>query len=491
MMKHKRISINNCQQGFVSIMVTMVIMGILVLITVGFATLVRREQKQSLDRQLSTQAFYAAESGINDAVKAINDNPTALPTAINCTDDTLTKPPYNYSKTLNGAANVTYTCVLFNDKPNILEYSSVKEDNSFIVPLKSGAPISSITIGWKDGSDPTSPSTLAANSPSHILPARGTTDPEYNVKDGIGMVRATVMPVGPGGSIPDTNTLINNAKTFFLYPNSAGSNSKNYSDNGAFIDGKCSTPGTITGMQCESTINGLSGVDTAYLRIRAMYNTVSVKIAVNGGAASLSGAQIVVDSTGKAQDVLRRIQVRVPNSQSYKYSGFALQSLDTICKRMRVWPGNAAIDTPVGYGTICGTIPSSPAPPPPPGGGAGAAGVIICKPGEDCSGDEAPAGGAYHFTRTLYNNSNVLTGGAITGCSWSFGDGSSTVTNTACNPGDEIDHDYSGSFSSIPPYPVLCSDATGGKFFTVVLTENFASGPPGTATQSIYVPGCW
>jgi hypothetical protein len=54
--------------GFVSIIVCMIIMTILSLITIGFAQIMAREQRQALDRQLSSQAFYAAESGVNDAL---------------------------------------------------------------------------------------------------------------------------------------------------------------------------------------------------------------------------------------------------------------------------------------------------------------------------------------------------------------------------------------------------------------------------------------
>ncbi len=53
------------ESGLAAIAVTMIIMGIVTLIVVGFATLMRREQRQALDQQLSTQAFYAAESGVN------------------------------------------------------------------------------------------------------------------------------------------------------------------------------------------------------------------------------------------------------------------------------------------------------------------------------------------------------------------------------------------------------------------------------------------
>jgi Tfp pilus assembly protein PilX len=72
---HIRIrNIRHAEQGLVSIVVTMIFLIVLSLIVVGFAQVARREQRESLDRQLSSQAFYAAESGINIAKSAISDS---------------------------------------------------------------------------------------------------------------------------------------------------------------------------------------------------------------------------------------------------------------------------------------------------------------------------------------------------------------------------------------------------------------------------------
>src|ERR1035437_8641163 len=62
------ISANN-ELGAASIIVTMITMIIISLIVIGFATISRRIQQQSVNTQLSTQAFYAGESGGEDARK--------------------------------------------------------------------------------------------------------------------------------------------------------------------------------------------------------------------------------------------------------------------------------------------------------------------------------------------------------------------------------------------------------------------------------------
>src|SRR5689334_20404193 len=69
------------QAGMVAIMVMLILMLVISLIVLGFAQISRRNQRQSLDRQLSTQAFYAAETGINDAAEIIKNALAAGTTA--------------------------------------------------------------------------------------------------------------------------------------------------------------------------------------------------------------------------------------------------------------------------------------------------------------------------------------------------------------------------------------------------------------------------
>ena len=53
------------QSGMASIMFAIFMAIVLCLLAVGFATLVRNDQRQTLDKTLSNQATYAAESAIN------------------------------------------------------------------------------------------------------------------------------------------------------------------------------------------------------------------------------------------------------------------------------------------------------------------------------------------------------------------------------------------------------------------------------------------
>jgi hypothetical protein len=89
---------------------------------------------------------------------------------------------------------------------------------------------------------------------------------------------------------------------------------------------------------CRARITNL-GQQRYYLRVKSIYGTASVTISGQDSAGNkfeLKGAQVVIDSTGKASDILRRIQVRVPLTGADLLPEFAIQSGDTICKLLEV-----------------------------------------------------------------------------------------------------------------------------------------------------------
>jgi hypothetical protein len=71
----------------------------------------------------------------------------------------------------------------------------------------------------------------------------------------------------------------------------------------------------------------------------ALYASGAVDITATclcGSPVVFNNAQIQIDATGKAQDVLRRVQVRLPMSLPGKTPDYAIQSGSSICKRFSV-----------------------------------------------------------------------------------------------------------------------------------------------------------
>lgn len=320
------------QKGFVSIVVTMIIMIVLSLIVIGFAKLVRRDQRQALDKQLNTQAFYAAETGVNDATKVIKDALATDPSGASLVEKTDCAPggAYATSNIVDSDTNLSYSCLLVDPSPRSLEYSNVDTTNSTVVPvsLKSGQTIDELTIGWqaKDGNTNFNCPGNAPGYPAlHSAGAGGWTC-------GTGILRVDLTPFNGAQS---RSSLSSSNMTRFLYPLPAGLNSVAYGANTQpdTVEVKCDA--SASPRYCVMTFDNVNS-QVAYLRLKSIYVASSVSITcttVSGATCEMVGTQAHIDSTGKANDVLRRIQVRLPLRTTGILPENAISTTDSICKR--------------------------------------------------------------------------------------------------------------------------------------------------------------
>jgi hypothetical protein len=326
----KKNSIVRDQKGLVSIVVTLVFVSIISVVVLSFAFLVRREQQQALDRQLSTEAFYAAESGISEAVAGLKDG--SIDTLSNCDDTTSAGITF---KDKQIGDNSFISCVLVNRSPSSLEYTEIPTDRSQLVRLTSnGNSISSIEISWQS----TDPADSTFSSDANFgLPTAGWSG---SFAEHTGIVRTELFHLN--GAI-NRGLMSTNVTTFFLYPLTQGPNPNSIDirapgTDGAFVTGDCDAGQTPK--KCKSVLNNVNAT-TAYLRLKALYQPVNLSIVAYNGdgvAMPIEGEQAVIDSTGKAGSVLRRVQVRVPLRTDYEFPEFALETADDICKRLEVLP---------------------------------------------------------------------------------------------------------------------------------------------------------
>lgn len=318
------------QEGMVSIFVATLLIIILGLLAMAFAQISRREQRESLDSQLSAQAFYAAESGINDAkAEILSYASTHAGTIVEkktCDDST---SPYSFDHSLNSTDNVSYTCVMIDPTPKALTVKLSGSDQ--VIPIKSadGNGFNSITLSWDAASSVT-------NAVMATCPALGTFPSADAWTCPFGGVRAELVDVDKGLS---SAALLANDMAAFLMPISNGSGTLSFQASssgvtkGKVVDAKGCGNGT-----CSVVITGLGDKDY-YLRVRSLYmnsNLVITGTTAGGGAAEFKDGQIQIDSTGKAQDVLRRMVVSVPYESATKIPGAAITSNNSICKKFRV-----------------------------------------------------------------------------------------------------------------------------------------------------------
>lgn len=317
MKKHSN-AVRADERGFASLVIAIVLVVVLSLITVGFAQLMRSEERSALDKQLSSQAYYAAESGINAATKAINNGFTESKT--DCAPNPgVADLADNTVKFTNGQnpTNASYPCLLINPSPTNLHYdpisTTISRTAQFTAIDSTGqpSPVTSIKISWEDSGNN---QTFTPNCNNF----RPTADWSY-----IGMLRFQLVPIAAGSL--DRTSLTNNAFTGFLCPNGGTlNNTAHYGTSigptnaGVIINGNCNT--SASPEDCNVTINGLPGDrSTFFINMKSLYSATSVTITAYNGTTPLrlKGAQTLIDSTGKAQDVLRRIQVRVATKNGF------------------------------------------------------------------------------------------------------------------------------------------------------------------------------
>jgi Tfp pilus assembly protein PilX len=314
-------SCSSNQSGFVSIVVSLIIGVVLSLITIGFAQLMQREQKDVVERQLSTQAFYAAESGVNDAALKLKLDPTST---YYTKDACPTTGPVSISPT----GPVEVSCVLVDSTPTELRFDGISTDvsKSKVIPIITSSKPASVTVQWLGSGGGTNFRTSGSDFP-----------PATSWSADAGIVKFTLVPFQAGMS---RESLLSATGIAYLNPLSsilAGPVQINYDDikgldgQGAIVDAKCSAAA-----QCVATINNIPGTaDEFYLILSSVYKPNSVTITAKDGAGNplaLKGVQTVIDSTGRTNDTLRRIQVRKPIRDDYLYAGGALDFTGPICK---------------------------------------------------------------------------------------------------------------------------------------------------------------
>ncbi len=331
-------NIKSDQSGFAAIIVTLIIVALVVLVTVGFLRVATREQRSALDRQLSTQAFYAAETGVNDATKLLLDDATASlvssKNTCDVSDTTLWSPDLD--------AGVEYTCVLVEAAPENLEYGSIGTTQPKVIRINAvdedgiSVPVDSLTISWQAENMPAPPIGFSSGTSFTNQASDFSAAP---------VLRVSLTPLN------DINrqALVENTMTFFLRPSSGGNNtgsfisgSGNVQNQGQIFETNCNP--TDGQRACNFTISSMGGVSASeyLMTIRSIYGPASVLVdgtrAGGAGGIRFAGQQAIIDSTGRAGDVLRRIQVRAPLTPEFPYPGFVLEATGGICKPYSVYP---------------------------------------------------------------------------------------------------------------------------------------------------------
>lgn len=353
--KTKETGLGANQKGFAAIVIALVLVLVLSLLTVGFAELMRTETRSALDKQLASQAYYAAESGINDAAAVISNNPTYAKTTCGPTAPGPGSPLPNNKVGNNTGAS--YPCLLINPTPLTLQYTIGTQQSTvaeFQAVDSAGNPkaVASMLVSWED----TGSATNFASASNCNGAASNTFSPAFGASawNHTGILRTQLI------SLNDLSRagLAANTYTAFFCPQSGSGTpttqsaytSSTGTNGGSVVGGNCNSTVTPPNARlCNVKITGLASLNesTFFLDMRSIYAPTNVTITLFGAdiastQLNISQAQILVDSTGKAQDVLKRIQVRIPAHNGYAIPDDGTQSMESICKQLQVVPASVS-----------------------------------------------------------------------------------------------------------------------------------------------------
>lgn len=302
------------QQGAASILSVVIFAIIITIVVTAYIRSAIVQQSEAYNFDSSTRAFYAAESGIQDAIRAVNANSSL-------TKNTCTNYVPDGTGVLNSELNLSYSCQLIDTTPSTIAFnvsqsqnatvklrpidaSNYTDDYKLIVrwasskqsgQFKARTDVTSLPseTNWNDGGVSFHPMLRTAllyyplNSSNALVSQKVTFLNPVSETYGRGTATINFQP-----SVPYTaDRLISNASCYDS--NSSGS-----------YDGYlCQEEISIKSLDLNST--GLA------LRVHSIYGATNVQLSLvdkNGKLAALKGVAAQIDVTGKSGNTLRRVR---------------------------------------------------------------------------------------------------------------------------------------------------------------------------------------
>ena len=367
------------QSGAVSLFAVIFGAMLLTIVTIGFMRLMLMDQRQASDNDLSQSAYDAALAGVEDAKRVVRAAQTGnmqaagvLSGPINCnmiaasgvvggstSGETIIQTGSGAGKKFDQA----YTCVKIAMQSQDFIYKAI-EDKSQLISLRAVSSFNKIIIEWYRRDDESNLN--AANAVNTEISTTG----ELPAKDKWNsntppLVRAQV--ISPGSTF-NLATLDTTGVTSFLRPNVLRSDV--VSQSGTVVSGKSSDrPRATDGNEHNNGTNIIScsktfrfsgeysckvvidvdevpaGSESAFLRLVSIYKGGSIKVSLqksDGTTVNFDGVQPIVDSTGRASNLFRRVEARLQIGDDFAYPDNAVELKNSLCKDFSISGDGAA-----------------------------------------------------------------------------------------------------------------------------------------------------
>lgn len=352
---------HSSQAGFVSILTVLLFMVLTSIVTVSFIRVVTMEQRQSLNNDMSKGAYDAAQSGVQDAKRAIRyclqtgcDTPTQLynQSCPGFFGDAGIRTALGLQQTDEAvrvgdpSANERYTCVTVSNEAKELvgelDPQSPSRQTMFI-PLDSNSTFNRVKVSWamkKETRPLTVPSFTAVDDYNpRTIGANGTAwDPTWPA------ALRTMFVYHPDGFTLDS--VQSRSSYWFPATNSADGNPQSQNSLLPKRLVQCNPSVSSGDYACSLTVTGLSNSGNWYLQLAPEYAPTDYKVELFSGSSRvpMSNFGFVVDATGAVGDVYRRVQVTLGPGDVVSPSA-AIQTGGQLCKNFSV-SGSFGSDMP-------------------------------------------------------------------------------------------------------------------------------------------------
>lgn len=404
--------IQHYSRGAVSLFVVIFTSLLFVTITVGFTILMLSNQQQSTDNDLAQSALDSAQAGTEDAKRV-------LAQLADCEERDLITGPMatadcirinqavssNECNTINRSVGASidserlvkttiedekleqaYTCVKINTDTDSYIGKTKGEDEIRVIPLRSAQNFSHVRVSWLLADDMSLPSGRSVNFslPTYANTGRDEsnnaepetirfpTKQEWLDQDRAAVLRLQTIQYRPG--TVNLNTMDNNQRSVFLYPNDAVNTSPRGSlPAAAYLEsaidlglvdqhhpirpGNHDAPAGMDGpygtnkpqlIRCDDVVSGyMCSTDIvlpqspnsnfSYLTLASFYRETSFMVELirsDGTRAKFNNVQPEIDATGRANDVFRRVVSRVESADANQapYPRAELGTNASMCK---------------------------------------------------------------------------------------------------------------------------------------------------------------
>lgn len=371
------------QQGAVSLFVVVFATLLMIIVTISFIQLMLKDQRQATASDLSQSAYDSAKSGVEDAKRLLlldqSCRNNTAPASVNCATVSAAIDSNACNTVRVGlfggtAGDNTETFIQQDEKDKSLQqaYTCVKIDaitedykgivgvgQSNVIPLKGNSDYDSVTISWFTRDDvSTVTNSLVVGFPS----SGGQVDlPRMGSRWAVNyppLLRTQLMQTGSSFSLSDAdgaNAGKSNANTLFLYPSATGVSNMSFALDArrdqlnAPQQARCINNFSLGEYACSVTIslpdpiNGSAAVRNAFLRLSALYNGTHYKVQLSktGSLVEFDRVQPEVDSTGRANDMFRRVKSRIEFKSDFIYPEAAIDLEGDLCKSFIITDQNS------------------------------------------------------------------------------------------------------------------------------------------------------